>query len=164
MSDRACQSSLQVEAPAKDGAFIHGLTLEGARWDERTGALEDSRPKELFSPLPVSRRCALQGPAAGTGIACCMRSCDAIMQACNYISSWAGVGAMLSVVAHACKTEAIVLRRHPRLQDQHRQDIAFSTMHRSVSPILLFAHMCTGFTSYVGGQHSNLVMLVQDVS
>ena len=46
--------ALQVEAPAKDGAFIHGLTLEGARWDERSGALEDSRPKELFCPLPVS--------------------------------------------------------------------------------------------------------------
>ena len=29
------------------------LTLEGARWDEKTGQLEESRPKELFSALPV---------------------------------------------------------------------------------------------------------------
>ena len=33
---------------------MHGLTLEGARWDEKTGALEESRPKELFCSLPVS--------------------------------------------------------------------------------------------------------------
>ena len=55
---------LQVEAPAKDGAFIHGLTLEGARWDERAGNLEDSRPKELFCPMPVSFRWI-------TATACC---------------------------------------------------------------------------------------------
>ena len=42
-----------IEAPARDGAFIHGLTLEGARWDEKTGSLEDSHPKELYSQLPV---------------------------------------------------------------------------------------------------------------
>ena len=42
-----------MEAPARDGAYVHGLTLEGARWDEKTGALEESRPKELFSALPV---------------------------------------------------------------------------------------------------------------
>ena len=33
---------------------MHGLSLEGARWDEKTGALEESRPKELFCSLPVS--------------------------------------------------------------------------------------------------------------
>ena len=43
----------QLDGPSKDGAFIHGLTLEGARWDEKTGQLEDSRPKELFCSMPV---------------------------------------------------------------------------------------------------------------
>lgn len=43
----------QIEAPSRDGAFIHGLTLEGARWDDKTGVLEDSKPKELFCPMPV---------------------------------------------------------------------------------------------------------------
>lgn len=38
---------------SRDGAFIHGLTLEGARWDEKTGCLDDSKPKELFSTMPV---------------------------------------------------------------------------------------------------------------
>ena len=33
---------------------MHGLTLEGARWDEKTNGLEESRPKELFCSLPVS--------------------------------------------------------------------------------------------------------------
>ena len=43
----------QIEAPARDGAYIHGLTIEGARWDEKSGSLEDSRPKELYCQLPV---------------------------------------------------------------------------------------------------------------
>jgi dynein heavy chain len=42
-----------VDAPSRDGAFVHGLTLEGARWDDKAGALEESRPKELFCPMPV---------------------------------------------------------------------------------------------------------------
>jgi len=43
----------QIEAPSRDGAFINGLTLEGARWDDKTGCLDDSRPKEMFGSLPV---------------------------------------------------------------------------------------------------------------
>ena len=43
----------QIEGPPRDGAYIHGLTLEGARWDEKANALEDSRPKELFYSMPV---------------------------------------------------------------------------------------------------------------
>jgi len=43
----------QIEAPSRDGAFIHGLTLEGARWDEKAGVLDESKPKELFMGLPV---------------------------------------------------------------------------------------------------------------
>ena len=43
----------QVDAPSRDGAFIHGLTLEGCRWDDKVGVLDDSKPKELFCPMPV---------------------------------------------------------------------------------------------------------------
>ena len=43
----------QVDQPSRDGAFIHGMTLEGARWDEKLNALDDSRPKELFCSMPV---------------------------------------------------------------------------------------------------------------
>jgi dynein heavy chain, axonemal len=43
----------QVEQPSRDGAFVHGLTLEGARWDDKAGVLDDSKPKELFYLMPV---------------------------------------------------------------------------------------------------------------
>lgn len=43
----------QIEANSRDGAFIWGLTLEGARWDDKMGCLDDSKPKELFCPMPV---------------------------------------------------------------------------------------------------------------
>jgi hypothetical protein len=44
---------LLLPVPCRDGAFITGLTLEGARWDDKAGVLEDSKPKELFCPMPV---------------------------------------------------------------------------------------------------------------
>ena len=43
----------QIDVPSRDGAYVHGLTLEGARWDDKAGVLEDSRPKELFCPMPA---------------------------------------------------------------------------------------------------------------
>ena len=43
----------QIDGPSKDGAYIHGLVMEGARWDEKAGAIADSRPKELSFPMPV---------------------------------------------------------------------------------------------------------------
>ena len=45
--------SEEVASLSKEGAFVSGLTLEGARWDEKMGQLEDSRPKELFMQLPI---------------------------------------------------------------------------------------------------------------
>ena len=43
----------QIDGPSRDGAFIHGLTLEGCRWDDKVGVLDDSKPKELFCPMPL---------------------------------------------------------------------------------------------------------------
>lgn len=37
----------------KDGAYVHGLLMEGARWDCQAGIIMDSRLKELFPPMPV---------------------------------------------------------------------------------------------------------------
>merc|ERR1719421_706509 len=43
----------QVEQHAKEGAFVTGMYLEGARWDINANSLEDSRPKEMFARMPV---------------------------------------------------------------------------------------------------------------
>ncbi|XP_031213696.1 dynein heavy chain 11, axonemal isoform X3 [Mastomys coucha] len=39
--------------PPREGAYLHGLHLEGARWDIQSGALADARLKELTSMMPV---------------------------------------------------------------------------------------------------------------
>eukprot|EP00741_Cyanophora_paradoxa_P016051 tig00000042_g15496.t1 len=42
-----------IDMPAREGAYITGLILEGARWDDSKGSLDDSRPKELYARMPV---------------------------------------------------------------------------------------------------------------
>lgn len=42
-----------MNAWSQDGAYIRGLFLEGARWDPEQRSLNDSRPKQLYTPLPV---------------------------------------------------------------------------------------------------------------
>merc|ERR1712178_170656 len=39
--------------PVKEGAYVFGLQVEGARWDPAVGQLEESYPKKPFSVLPV---------------------------------------------------------------------------------------------------------------
>ena len=43
----------EIPAASKEGAFIHGAYMEGARWDDKTQQIEDSRPKELYAKMPV---------------------------------------------------------------------------------------------------------------
>lgn len=38
---------------ARDGAYIHGLFMEGARWDIMQGVIMESKLKELFPQMPV---------------------------------------------------------------------------------------------------------------
>ena len=47
------ESAEELVAKPRDGCYINGLFLEGARWDKRKKTLTDPRPKELFSPMPV---------------------------------------------------------------------------------------------------------------
>jgi len=42
-----------VDTLAREGAFVTGMFLEGARWDINSGCLEDSKPKEMFTRMPV---------------------------------------------------------------------------------------------------------------
>lgn len=39
--------------PPREGAYLHGLHLEGARWDIQSGVLAEARLKELTSTMPV---------------------------------------------------------------------------------------------------------------
>ncbi|XP_045925478.1 dynein beta chain, ciliary-like [Micropterus dolomieu] len=39
--------------PPREGAYIHGLYMEGARWDTQTGMIVDARLKELTPTIPV---------------------------------------------------------------------------------------------------------------
>jgi len=47
----------QVAAPAPLGVYIHGLVLEGARWDREDGVLKESNPNELHPAIPVIQVC-----------------------------------------------------------------------------------------------------------
>jgi len=48
------QHILHPQSVSKDGAYVHGMTLEGARWDDKSGMLDDSLHKELFAKMPVT--------------------------------------------------------------------------------------------------------------
>merc|ERR1711879_1018006 len=39
--------------PPREGAYIHGLFMEGARWDTQSGSVAESRLKELTPTMPV---------------------------------------------------------------------------------------------------------------
>jgi dynein heavy chain len=61
-----------VDAPARDGQFIHGLFLEGARWDFGNGVLETSLPREMYVQMPVLTCRAIvsaanKDPSGGSG-------------------------------------------------------------------------------------------------
>jgi len=43
----------EVEGVSRDGAYITGLYLQGARWDTGAQNLDKSKPKEMFSKMPI---------------------------------------------------------------------------------------------------------------
>ena len=58
--DRMClqcdvtkKSRDDMAGPPREGAYIHGLFIEGARWDMQTGMITEARLKELAPPMPV---------------------------------------------------------------------------------------------------------------
>ncbi|XP_077407169.1 dynein axonemal heavy chain 9 isoform X2 [Vanacampus margaritifer] len=42
-----------LKSPPREGAYVHGLYMEGARWDTQTGLIVDARLKELTPLMPV---------------------------------------------------------------------------------------------------------------
>lgn len=47
------QSVSELKTRPKEGCFIHGLFLEGARWDPLAFQLAESRPRELYTEMAV---------------------------------------------------------------------------------------------------------------
>jgi dynein heavy chain len=43
----------EVDQPTKEGSYICGLTMEGARWDTGAASVSSSMPKEMFFTMPV---------------------------------------------------------------------------------------------------------------
>jgi len=43
----------EVDVASKDGSYVHGLSIEGARWDIAGGAISEARMKEMFCRMPV---------------------------------------------------------------------------------------------------------------
>ncbi|KAF1507297.1 Dynein heavy chain 17, axonemal, partial [Eudyptula minor] len=42
-----------ITAPPREGSYVHGLFMEGARWDIASGVIADARLKELTPMMPV---------------------------------------------------------------------------------------------------------------
>ncbi|XP_050775156.1 dynein axonemal heavy chain 9 isoform X6 [Gopherus flavomarginatus] len=42
-----------LSSPPREGAYVHGLFMEGARWDMQTGMMTDARLKDLTPAMPV---------------------------------------------------------------------------------------------------------------
>merc|ERR1712070_1030980 len=42
----------EIDGASRDGAYIHGLEMQGARWDFQGGFIDRSKPKEMFCPMP----------------------------------------------------------------------------------------------------------------
>ncbi|NXE83161.1 DYH17 protein, partial [Cochlearius cochlearius] len=42
-----------ITAPPREGSYVHGLFMEGARWDIPSGVITDARLKELTPMMPV---------------------------------------------------------------------------------------------------------------
>ncbi|TMW58214.1 hypothetical protein Poli38472_011802 [Pythium oligandrum] len=53
LTDITKRSLESIDAPSRDGQYVHGLILEGARWELGNGMLESSLPKEMHVNMPV---------------------------------------------------------------------------------------------------------------
>jgi dynein heavy chain len=54
------------EAPMEDGALVHGLYMEGARWNGEEGVIAESFLKDLHPVMPLLHIFSQQAPALET--------------------------------------------------------------------------------------------------
>jgi dynein heavy chain len=57
----------EIESGSRDGAYIIGLSMQGARWDHSNLQVEPSRPKEMFCPMPIINIKAVTKEKANVG-------------------------------------------------------------------------------------------------
>jgi dynein heavy chain len=43
----------ELDSNSRDGAYVNGFFIEGARWNTSNGVLEPSKPKEMFLQMPI---------------------------------------------------------------------------------------------------------------
>jgi dynein heavy chain len=56
------ERSEAVKSGPKEGVYIHGLFIDGARWDKNGSTLAESEPKRLFAPMPVVHVTVMTAP------------------------------------------------------------------------------------------------------
>lgn len=49
------ESAEDLTTRPENGCYIHGLFVEGARWNSNQHLLAESRPKELYTDMPVMK-------------------------------------------------------------------------------------------------------------
>merc|ERR1712146_253618 len=64
-----------IDAASREGAYVDGMYLEGARWDQNGNCLEESKPKEMFSKMPVINCKAGMATDSEKGIYVCPTYC-----------------------------------------------------------------------------------------
>lgn len=57
----------EIDSHSRDGCYVTGLHLQGARWDTNSGVLEPSLPKEMFCPMPIINIKAVSTEKANIG-------------------------------------------------------------------------------------------------
>ncbi|KAJ8925639.1 hypothetical protein NQ315_009484 [Exocentrus adspersus] len=53
MTDVTKKQKDEFNSAPREGAYVHGLFMEGARWDTQLNSIADSKLKELFPVVPV---------------------------------------------------------------------------------------------------------------
>ena len=65
-------STDDIEEPARDGAYVNGFFMEGARWDVGAQIIDKSQPKEMFVQMPIINcRAVPADKAESSGIFMC---------------------------------------------------------------------------------------------
>merc|ERR1711871_266331 len=52
-TDVTKKSIEEVDTTSKDGCYVNGFNLEGARWNVNGGVIEKAKPREMFCEMPI---------------------------------------------------------------------------------------------------------------